>query len=188
MVWLNGPFGSGKTTTAEELVASTPAWRLFDPEFVGFMLRAQLADSCVADFQQLPSWRRLTPIVADEIARATNQSLVIVQTVLNQQYWEELAEGLRALGYTVRLVLVEADEPTLRRRISEDEVLHRAAGWRLQHLPTYFDAREQWLGAAADLIIDTTTAPPGAAARLITEAISRWSAHETTGDSHAQNP
>ncbi|WP_280227275.1 AAA family ATPase [Nocardia farcinica] len=186
-MWLNGPFGSGKTTTAEELVASTPGWRLFDPEFVGFMLRAQLADSGVTDFQQLPSWRRLTPIVADEIATATGENLVIVQTVLNQQYWEELADGLRALGHALHLVLVEADERTLRRRISQDEVLHRAAGWRLQHLPTYLDARGQWLGSAADLVLDTTTASPIAAARLITEAISRWNTHDIPGDGHARN-
>ncbi|WP_216916141.1 AAA family ATPase [Nocardia noduli] len=175
IVWVNGPFGAGKTSTAQELVDSDPRYRLFDPEFVGFMLRAQLADAAAADFQALPSWRRLTPIVAHEITETTGQNLVSVQTVLNQQYWNELSEGIRAQGHSLHLVLIEASEATLRRRISEDEVLHRAAGWRLQHLPDYFAARDDWLGEAADLIVDTTASSPRAAARQIREAIAVWS-------------
>ncbi|MEU6191929.1 AAA family ATPase [Nocardia sp. NPDC047038] len=174
-VWLNGSFGAGKTSIAKELVAADPQhWRLFDPEFVGFMLRAQYPDAEATDFQDLPSWRRLVPFVADDIATETGQHLVIVQTVLNQKYWAEIATGITKLGHSLHHVLIDASPETLRQRISEDEVLHRAASWRLQHVPTYIAARNDWLANAADLVIDTTSLSPLRAAVEITEAIGRW--------------
>jgi adenylylsulfate kinase-like enzyme len=36
IIWLNGPFGGGKTTTASELHTLLPSSRLFDPEMVGY--------------------------------------------------------------------------------------------------------------------------------------------------------
>jgi hypothetical protein len=183
-VWLNGPFGAGKTSTAHELVASDPAWRLFDPEFVGFMLRSQLHDAGIADFQDYPSWRRLVPIVADDIARETGQNLVIVQTVTNRQYWTEIAEGIRAHGHSLHHVLIEAAPETLRRRISEDEVLYRAADWRLQHIPPFLSARDEWIAADADLVVDTTSLSPRRAAAQIADAIRRWAKQDTSGGDH----
>ncbi|MEE3922370.1 hypothetical protein V2I01_41005 [Micromonospora sp. BRA006-A] len=40
IVWLNGAFGVGKTTTARLLTNALPDARLFDPEFLGSMLTA----------------------------------------------------------------------------------------------------------------------------------------------------
>ena len=45
IVWLNGTFGCGKTTTAAELCPLIPSSRLFDPETVGYMLGRNLARS-----------------------------------------------------------------------------------------------------------------------------------------------
>jgi hypothetical protein len=44
IIWLNGTFGAGKTATAAKLLPLAPGARLFDPETVGYMLRANLAD------------------------------------------------------------------------------------------------------------------------------------------------
>ena len=62
IVWLNGTFGAGKTATAAALVPLIPEARLFDPETVGYMLRANLADHPVPDFSTghrggIWSWR-----------------------------------------------------------------------------------------------------------------------------------
>ncbi len=68
IVWINGPFGEGKNRTAELIREREPAWRLFDPEWVGYMLRANLAGPDVHDFQDILPWRALVPSVAHEIA------------------------------------------------------------------------------------------------------------------------
>ncbi|MEV3965233.1 AAA family ATPase [Nocardia sp. NPDC050193] len=183
LVWLNSGFGAGKSSVASELVAADPrGWRLFDPEYVGFMLRAQFTDSEVTDFQDLPSWRRLVPLVADDIVGETGQNLVIVQTVLNQKYWTEIATRIRELGHPMHHVLIDASLKTLRRRISEDEILHRAADWRLQHIPTYLAARTDWLANAADLIVDTTLLSPLRAAAQIAEVIKSWTEQKPLGE------
>ena len=73
IVWLNGTFGCGKTTAAAELRSLIPSSRLFDPETVGSMLRPNLADYPVSDFQHWPSWRPLVVATATELARFTGQ-------------------------------------------------------------------------------------------------------------------
>jgi hypothetical protein len=67
IIWLNGTFGAGKTSAAVELAGILPGARQFDPEWVGYMLRANLADQNFTDFQQLPSWRTLVPVVMADV-------------------------------------------------------------------------------------------------------------------------
>ena len=38
IVWINGAFGAGKTTTARELIDLIPNSTLFDPEVIGAAL------------------------------------------------------------------------------------------------------------------------------------------------------
>ena len=163
IIWVNGTFGAGKTTTATRVAARDPRLRLFDPEWVGFMLANNLADHQVTDFQHLESWRRLVPVVADEVVRVTQQHLVAVQTVLDEGYWRELRAGLGGHGQEVVHVLVEADEDVMRRRIAADEEEPGAMRWRLDHLSAYAAARP-WLTASADLVVDTTDLTPEDAA------------------------
>ena len=66
IISFNGTFGVGKTTTARLLSQRNQRLRLFDPEWVGYMLRENLSDYPVTDFRHWESWRVLTPVVADE--------------------------------------------------------------------------------------------------------------------------
>ncbi|GAA5156731.1 AAA family ATPase [Nocardioides marinquilinus] len=177
IVWLNGTFGVGKTTTARRLVERDPRLRLFDPEWVGYLLREHLADvpvdgAVVTDFQQWPSWRRLVPVVADEVATATGQPLVAVQTVLVEAYWRELRAGLRARDHEVlHVVLTVADDEAVR-RIETDEVEAGAVAWRLRHREVWAAARG-WMTAAADLVVDTTDRTPDDVAATVAAAVDR---------------
>jgi hypothetical protein len=77
IIWLNGTFGSGKTsTTAAVLQALLPSSRVFDPETVGYMLAPNLVDRPVSDFQHWPPWRPLVVATATELARFTGQDLI----------------------------------------------------------------------------------------------------------------
>jgi broad-specificity NMP kinase len=47
LVWLNGTFGVGKTTTAIALVEADDRYRLFDPEQVGVHADSESQGRCV---------------------------------------------------------------------------------------------------------------------------------------------
>lgn len=58
LVWVNGPFGGGKTQTAYELQRRLPGSAVCDPERVGFGLHRMLPPALRGDFQDLPAWRQ----------------------------------------------------------------------------------------------------------------------------------
>lgn len=168
IVWINGTFGVGKTTTANAIVEQTD-WRTFDPEHVGYLLAGSLRDLEFDDFQDLPPWRALVPAVADELYRFTRPSAMIaVQTVLVESYWAELNESLTARGLPVLHVVLDCERAELRRRIENDQAEREALAWRLDHLATFETARP-WLTRSADLVLDTTAMTPNGTAKAIIE-------------------
>ncbi len=169
IVWVNGTFGVGKTTTAK-LISDRTSWRAFDPEHVGYLLATNLRDLNVDDFQDLPPWRALVPAVADQIFRFTGSTaMVAVQSVLVENYWAELSAGLTARGLPTFHVLLDCEEKELRRRIKSDEVEKQALQWRLDHIADFERARG-WMTPSADLVIDTTEMTPGGVAQLVIDA------------------
>jgi hypothetical protein len=159
IIWVNGTFGAGKTTTADLLLQASPRLRKFDPEWVGYLLRANLGDHPVTDFRHWEPWRVLTPIVADELIRFSGQSLVAPQTVLEEDYWDELMQGLAQRGHDVLHVLLDAEPDVMRQRIEADLLEPKAKAWRLEHLSEY-DVARAWLTRRADLVVDTTHLTP----------------------------
>lgn len=117
IVWLNGTFGVGKTTVARELIGLMPDTRVFDTEWVGYMLAENFRDHEITDFQQLPPWRSLVPRVLAEVTRFTGQHLVVVQSVLDADYWTELRDGLDRCSLELLHVVLHADEVALTARI-----------------------------------------------------------------------
>lgn len=169
IVWLNGTFGAGKTTTATELAGLLPDARVFDSEWVGFMLRHVLGP--VDDFQDWPPWRGLVVETAAQLQAYVGGTLVVPQSVLVEAYWQELRTGLEKAGLPVHHVLLHAADDTLVRRIESDTVETGARQWRLDHLPAYRTALP-WLRRAADTVVDTAGAEPHAVAQRIAAAVS----------------
>lgn len=75
IVFLNGPFGGRKTSTATELARRVPGVQLFDAEEVEFM-RRDLLPGREADFQDLPPWRPLVATTAVERLADTDGPLI----------------------------------------------------------------------------------------------------------------
>jgi shikimate kinase len=171
ILWLNGTFGAGKTTTATEIAAQLPGATLFDPEDIGFVLRALPAPT--EDFQDLPPWRTLVIATAAELVRYTGGPVVVPMTLLREAYAIEIFDGLTARGVQVHHILLHADDEVLRRRIDEDALYPddpartvQARRWRLDHLATY-RAALGWLTTAAHIIDTTEQEPKQVAARII---------------------
>jgi AAA domain-containing protein len=167
IIWLNGTFGCGKTSTAAELHSLVPSSRVFDPETVGYMLRPNLADRPVSDFQHWPPWRPLVAAAAAELTRFTGQHLIAPQTILVRAYLEEIFAGLRHARLDIFHVVLDVGEEVLRRRIQGSA---EAQAWRLDHLAAYRSSRA-WMIQAADLAVDTSRRTPAESAAQIADAL-----------------
>lgn len=84
IIWLNQPFGAGKTTTARLLLESDPALAFFDTEHIGYLLRPALEiRRPVADFQDWPTWRRLTVQTLAAVSQELSADVVVPQRSWN---------------------------------------------------------------------------------------------------------
>jgi hypothetical protein len=170
IVWLNGTHGAGKTTTSALLQQLIPDSRVFDAEKVGETLMDVRPGLPEADnFQNWPPWRPLVVETARRILDYTGGTLVMPMTVLVEQYWREISEGLALHAIPVRHFVLHADQGVLRRRIEGDTVLGPSS-FRLSYLDPYADAFRDWLHDEAE-VIDTTDLTPAQAVLQIAEAV-----------------
>ncbi|MEW1720481.1 NUDIX domain-containing protein [Streptomyces sp. NPDC093109] len=164
IVWINGAFGAGKTSTARELTDLLPNCTLYDPEPTGAGLAQLLPQKRLAevsDFQDLPIWRRLVVDTAAALLAEVGGVLVVPMTLLRQEYRDEIFGGLAARRIPVRHVLLATDETILRKRIAghaahgddhEANEAHRR--WCYEHVEPY-RAALGWLTGDAHLIDNT---------------------------------
>jgi len=119
LLWINGPFGGGKTQTAHEIQRRLPGSVICDPEHAGFGLRRMLPPELRGDFQDLTSWRQGVVEVLD-LALSKHDGVVIApMTVTNPRYFEETVGRLGELGHDVRHFALLAERETVLKRLRE---------------------------------------------------------------------
>ncbi|MEW2511963.1 NUDIX domain-containing protein [Streptomyces sp. NPDC046870] len=180
VVWINGAFGAGKTTTARELIELIPNSALFDPEVLGGALTHLLPPKRLAevgDFQDLPIWRRLVVDTAAAMLAELGGTLVVPMTLLRQEYRDEIFGGLAARRITVRHLLLAPAETILRERIAGREIPPdlpdgemRVRQWSYDHIEPYRAALASWLTADAHPV-DTSDLTPYQTAVRIADAV-----------------
>lgn len=117
IVWLNGSFGVGKTTTAAALSARWPEAIVFDPEVLGVGLRLWTpGDAVVQDFQDITLWRDLVVTTAAGLVAEWGRPLIVPMTVLRPAYFDEIVGGLRGAGQEVHHFCLTAPADVLRER------------------------------------------------------------------------
>ncbi|MEV8434621.1 AAA family ATPase [Streptomyces chartreusis] len=131
LLWINGPFGGGKTQTAHEIRRRLPGSVICDPEHAGFGLRRTLPPELRGDFQDLTAWRQGVVEVLD-LALAKHDGVVIApMTVTNSDYFAETVGRLGELGHDVRHFSLLAQRETVLKRLRErgfGHLLQRVAG------------------------------------------------------------
>jgi hypothetical protein len=176
IVWLNGPFGGGKTTTAAELDALLPEVVVFDPENMGGAIVDTLSGiEPVPDFQDWRPWREMVVAALTSLDRYTNRTVVAPQTVVVEQYWDEIMAGLAAAGVDVRAFTLDCTPTEHERRIANDTVTNATlegikvhdgdVGWR-RHRAADYRAALPWLTTRTE-VIDTTLLRPTEVAKEI---------------------
>ncbi|MFE7441072.1 AAA family ATPase [Streptomyces chartreusis] len=131
LLWINGPFGGGKTQTAHEIQRRLPGSVICDPEHAGFGLRRTLPPELRGNFQDLTSWRQGVVEVLD-LALSKHDGVVIApMTVTNSDYFAETVGRLGELGHDVRHFSLLAQRETVLKRLRErgfGHLLQRVAG------------------------------------------------------------
>ncbi|MFJ8604676.1 AAA family ATPase [Streptomyces shenzhenensis] len=119
LLWINGPFGGGKTQTAHEIQRRLPGSVICDPEHPGFGLRRMLPPELRGDFQDLASWRQGVVEVLD-LALTRHDGVVIApMTVTDTGHFAETVGRLRELGHDVQHFTLLAERETVLRRLRE---------------------------------------------------------------------
>lgn len=119
LLWINGPFGGGKTQTAYEIRRRLPGSVVCDPEHAGFGLRRMLPPELRGNFQDLASWRQGVVEVLD-LALTKHDGVVIApMTVTDLGYFDETVGLLREKGHDVRHFTLLAERETVLKRLRE---------------------------------------------------------------------
>jgi gluconate kinase len=119
LVWINGPFGGGKTHVAAELQHRLPGSWVADAELPGFGFHRMMPPGARADFQDLPGWRRGVADALDATLRAYDGIVLVPMTLVNPNYFTEVIDRLREAGHDVRHVALLARPETVLRRLRE---------------------------------------------------------------------
>lgn len=117
LVWINGPFGGGKTAAAFELRRRVDRAIVCDPERLGYGLHRMLPPALRTDFQDFAAWRHGVHEVLDLAAREWDGPVVVPMTLIDPGYFEEVVGRLRADGHDVRHFSLLADRATVLRRL-----------------------------------------------------------------------
>jgi predicted kinase len=116
IIWVNGGFGAGKTTLAEELHRRLPDAVMYDPEEVGIMLWKWVPPD--GDFQHMASWRELVVATALSLRKHHAETLIVPMSLIREAYRAEILGGLADAGEEVLHVFLEADASVLRERLN----------------------------------------------------------------------
>jgi hypothetical protein len=148
IIWLNGPFGAGKTTLAQTLCVRKADLLLFDPEEIGFIVKTMVPPTPSGDYQDLPLWRGMTATALAEIRKHYSHDIIVPMTLVRPDYLDELLGGLMRRGESVLHVFLTVDEGVLRERIerqimSPDRIRNEhIRDWRLGQVDRCLAARD----------------------------------------------
>jgi hypothetical protein len=124
IIWIDGAFGSGKTTLVDELQGRRPEALVFDPEQIGYVLR-EIVEVPSDNFQDLPLWHRQVAAMAIGLVEEYSAALLVPMTLVDAAYADEIFTAVRRHGITVRHFYLDVPRDVLARRI--DGRLHAPA-------------------------------------------------------------
>lgn len=172
IIWINGAFGAGKTTLAQQLHRRMPEALEFDPEYVGYLLRKWVPMPSSGDFQDIPLWRTLVADFATGMAKQYERPVIVPMTLIHPGYRRDIFERIQDGGVGLLHVFLDLPADELRRRINA-QVLDADDATADASARTFRLARvERGVAAAADLprgtlMLRTDHHTPGQSAELV---------------------
>ena len=171
IIFVNGAFGVGKTTTAQKIVELLPNSMLYDPEEVGYMLWNILRPIGLdGDFQDYAAWRPLVASVAEGLRDAYKRTLVIPMTIWKKTYFTEVTDGLRRVDPDFHHFCLAAPLETIHGRLRQRAEQAEGA-WAFQQTAKCVQAFQSPM---FDERIDTAALGPDDIAAQILARVGQW--------------
>jgi hypothetical protein len=155
LLWINGPFGGGKTQAAYELQRRLPGSVVCDPEQVGYGLHRMMPRELRRDFQDLPSWRQGVYEVLDRVLTEYDGDVIAPMTLAEPRYFDDIVGRLRERGHDVLHTALLARRDTVVRRLRERGI-NRALQWTIGDHPL---RRESFALAKLDWCLEQLAQP-----------------------------
>ena len=134
ILWINGAFGSGKSSVAEAVKGKIPKSYIYDPENVGYFIWEVFPDELKrkGNFQHIPMWREFNYKILKYISNNYDGVIIAPMTIYIRQYYDEIVGALIGGGVVVQsFILSAAKQVIIDRLIGQGDT---ADGWRVQHI------------------------------------------------------
>ncbi len=120
IIWINGAFGSGKTTCAYELNKRLPDSYVYDPENIGYFIRKNIPKELhELDFQNHEQWRLFNYEMLKYLSDAYGGIILAPMTLVNRQYYDEIIDRLIKEGIDVKHFILYAEKKTIEKRLNK---------------------------------------------------------------------
>lgn len=164
--WINGAYGVGKSTVAEQLKMRLAKAHIFDAEEVGNAVRDNYPKECRHSivFEGYPLWRELNYRLLKDINSKYDGDIIVPMTLILDVSYTEIIRRLIEDGIHVGYVILDGDRQTVHDRIlkrGEDEDC-----WCMKNIQTCIDVQR---GDKRAVHINTVGRTPEAIADEIIE-------------------
>lgn len=121
IIWIDGPYGVGKSTLAERLAELDPRGFVFDAEEVGNAVRENTPRELYngAIFEGYPMWFEMCVALLTDLSRRYDGTIYVPMTLTEPDSFKKIAAPLRDNGIEARHVLLESTFEVVRDRILE---------------------------------------------------------------------
>ncbi len=144
IIWINGAFGAGKTTSAYELNRRLPNSFVFDPENFGYYFRRNTPKQIhKQDFQDHELWRETNYQILKNIHIEYSGTIIVPMTIINPIYYHEIIQRLIDDGIDVRHIILYASRETLLKRLSKR--LSQGETWAKNRINTCLECFDNYI-------------------------------------------
>lgn len=125
VIFINGAFGVGKTTTATLLEQRLENAMIFDPEYVGIMLRTMIRSEWkyehekTGDFQDFDLWKVLTVKLINEFMNQYKCDLIVPMTIRKIEYFDYIYNGVQEYENEVYHFCLSASKENIHKRLEK---------------------------------------------------------------------
>lgn len=147
IIWIDGPFGAGKTTLATRLCEKRSDLLVLDPEEIGYVVKTVVAMPPSGNYQDLPFWRRLTVQAIAELRDHYPQDIAVPMTLLNPAHRDEIFSAVRSIDSSFIHFYLNVDREILCERIvgqsmhPDESRNEQIRTWRLAQVESCLSAK-----------------------------------------------